>query len=400
MHVGVIASMKRGLEHFIYRELLVFAEQGFSISLFSTKYQPGLYNAKEEWALHRWHPLVVVLLQPYFFLRAPVRYLRLLQEALSTRALADFAVAWYFARAMAEVDVIYATFGDHKLFVGYFCQQIVHKPLAVMTRAYELYNNPNPRLFVRALSACNWIMTETEHNKELLTTQYAIDPSRIEVVRMNVDVDDYFPSEKFIVLIVAFFAERKGHEVLLRAIKQLALDNIEVWVVGDEGAESSIVDVPRLAAELGVDSQVAFFGKLGGNALKAVYRACDVFCLPSREDSDGVSEGFPAALAEAMAFGKPVITTRHVEIPRIIDEIVVDENDVQGLAQAIQQVYDSASLRQRLGKQNRRIAEHLFSSRNVVRTAEILQALAVQHTEPGTAQRGGPVSAAQNGEVR
>src|SRR5262249_8813138 len=152
-------------------------------------------------------------------------------------------------------------------------------------------------------------------------------PSRVEIVRYSVDTEDYRPARKFVVLIVGFFVERKGHDILFKAIKQLGLDNLEVWVVGGEGSEKA-VDVPGLATQLGVSLEVAFVGKLSGNALKAVYRACDVFCLPCRTEQNGVAEGFPNVLIEAMAFGKPVITTRHVEIPRIIKEIVVDENDV------------------------------------------------------------------------
>ena len=373
--------MKKGLELFVYRELLEFSAQGLAIRLFPTKYQPGLYNPREEWALQRWNPVKVLLLQPYFFLRAPIQYVRLLWEAVSLGGLVDFLLACYFARRMADVDVIYATFADHKLFVGYFCKQIAHKPLVVTVHAYELYQNPNPRLFLRALSACDQIITVTEYNKELLVRQYRIAPAKIEVVRISVDTNDYRPEKKFVVLIVGFFVERKGHEVLFQAIRHLTQDDIEVWVVGDEGAESA-VDVRGLAARWGVESQVAFFGKLSGNALKAVFRAADVFCLPCRRDSQGVSEGFPTVLAEAMAFGKPVITTRHVEIPRILDEIVVDENDAHGLAQAIQRVYQSAALRHQLGEKNRKIAEKLFSNRNAQRTASILRGLAKQSPKP------------------
>lgn len=318
----------------------------------------------------------MVLLQPFLAFRMPLKYLRLLSEAISTRALTDFILACYFSRHMADVDVIYATFGDHKLFVGYFCKQLLQKPLVVTIHAYELYQNPNPRLFQRALACCDQIITVTEHNREYLSSHYGIDAVAVEVVRCSVDTHEYRPERKFVVLIVGFFVERKGHEILFRALKELGQSDIEVWVVGDEGAEDKTVDVPAIASRLGVDHQVAFFGKLSGNALKAVYRACDVFCLPCRTDSYGVAEGFPVAIMEAMAFGKAVITTKHVEIPRIVKQIVIDENDVQGLADAIRQVYRSASLRDQLGVNNRRIAEKVFSARNAARASELLRRVA------------------------
>ncbi|MBN1966938.1 MAG: glycosyltransferase family 4 protein [Anaerolineae bacterium] len=377
MHIGVIASMKKGLEHFVYRELTIFSAQGARISLFPTKVGPGLYGAEPGWTLHRWSTLGVLLRQPLYFLRQPGLYLRLLREAFATRAFVDFVFAWYFAGAMADVDVIYATFGDHKLFIGYFCKQIVGKPLAVTIHAYELYQNPNPRLFLTALAACDQIITVTGYNKDLLAERFGIDPARIEVVRISVNLDDYVPEQKFVILIVAFFAERKGHEVLFRAVQQLGLDDVEVWVVGDTGTETRIVDPAALARQLGIERQVAFFGKLSKVALKAVYRECDVFCLPCHHDQDGVAEGFPTVLAEAMAFGKPVITTRHVEIPRVVEAVLVDELDVDGLAEAIRQVYEmTQDERRRLGARNRALAGQFFPTGNAERTAAILSRLA------------------------
>ncbi len=376
LRVAAIASMKQGLEHFVYGELMFLHAQGFAISLFPTKYHSGLYDPKDDWGVHYWKPWAIALSNVVGFLRAPLLYLRLLAEALSTRSLIDVLFAWDFVRAMDHADVIYATFGDHKLFIGYYCKRIIARPLVVKIHAYELYHNPNPGMFLRALSACDEITTVTEYNREYLADHFGIDPSAVHVVRLSIDTKQYRPEIKFVILIVGFFVERKGHSVLFQAVKALGRPDIEIWVVGDIGPDNFPTDVRALAAEIGVDGQVAFFGKQSGNALRALYRSCDVFCLPCHTDSRGGKEGFPTVLMEAMAMGKPVITTRHVEIPRIVDEILVDENDVQGLAQAIERTYQSVHLRQRLGEKGRRIAEQVFSPRNAERMAALLSGAA------------------------
>ena len=375
MRIGVFASMKKGLEHFIYREIQYLNQEGSDISLFPTKHNPGLYNPSPDWTVYRWSSVAVLAMQPLLALKFGGRYWSGFKQAVKFRSFIDFFLAAYFARSIVDtgVDVLYATFGDRKFFVAYFCKRLTGKPLAVTLHAYELYVNPNPRLFQHALSDCDQIITIGDHNRELIAREFGIDGDQIEIVRYSLDLDEYRPQEKFVVLIVGFFVYRKGHEVLFRAIQKLSRDDIEVWVVGGPGAEQVPVDVPGMVKEMGLESKVAFFGTLRGPALKAVYRECDVFCLPCRTEPEGVSEGFPNVLIEAMALGKPVITSRHVEIPRIIKEILVEENDVDGLASAIESAASSGALRERQGIENRRLAEQHFSSSNAAKTAEILR---------------------------
>lgn len=297
-------------------------------------------------------------------------------------AVVDFALANFFARHLGGVDVLYATFGDHKFFIAYFCKRLTGLPCVCTIHAYEIYQNPNPKMFARALQYCDQAITVSKYNFQQLKDRYGVEPHDLELVRCSIDTDEYRPQSKFRILIVGFFAERKGHEILFQALKKLGREDFEVWVVGSAGAEAVSVDVQGLCRQYGLESQVAFFGALSGTALKAVYHACDVFCLPCHFEQDGVGEGFPVVLIEAMASGKPVISTRHVEIPNVIRRVLVDEKDVDGLANALLQVHGSLELRAELARESRETACRYFSATNVNKTLEIMQRVIAGHRRP------------------
>ena len=124
-------------------------------------------------------------------------------------------------------------------------------------------------------------------------------------------------------------------------------------------------------------------GTQSGTALRALYQECDIFCLPSRTDGEGDQEGFPNVVAEAMAFGKPVISTRHAGIPEaIVDEALADENDVDQLAARLLKACDSVEWRQQLGQQNRQRVEAMYSPRNTDRLEAILRQYSKGVTRP------------------
>jgi len=373
LNVALITSMKYGLTQFIYRDICALADKGHRVRLFTLINRPGLFNPLPGWEVNSIVAWRLLLANAVCLFARPGVYLRLLRAAIETRTWSDLAIAVYFAPRLNDADVLYAYFGDHKLFVGYYCKELTGAPLVVTIRAYELYRNPNPAMFRRALAACDRIITITRHNARLLTERFGAPKDKIEIVRQIVDLDRYRDEPKIKILIVGFFAEKKGHDVLFRAIRQLERDDLEVWVVGHATATAVRVDCQAMVKRLGIESQVAFFGAQRDNALRALYRECDIFCLPSRPDRFGDHEGFPNVIAEAMAFGKPVVSTRHAGIPEAVDSLLVDENDVDQLADALAAACDSQQLRREVGAANRERAEQMFSPRNADKIEEILQ---------------------------
>lgn len=83
-----------------------------------------------------------------------------------------------------------------------------------------------------------------------------------------------------------------------------------------------------------------------------------------------------------MACGKPIITTRHTEIPRVVEQILVDEQNVPQLVEALERVYHSASLRKELGIRSRELAEEHFSPHNVTDRLNLFMSLVGEHVQP------------------
>jgi rhamnosyl/mannosyltransferase len=98
-----------------------------------------------------------------------------------------------------------------------------------------------------------------------------------------------------------------------------------------------------------------------------MYQACDIFVLPSVENS----EGFGIVQLEAMACGKPVITS---DLPTGVTYVnrdgvtglVVPKRNAHALANAIKVLLANPDLRQRLGEQARYRVEREFTVNGMV----------------------------------
>jgi len=104
---------------------------------------------------------------------------------------------------------------------------------------------------------------------------------------------------KKIVLFVGRLVYYKGLDRLIDAMR--GLDAV-LLIIGTGPLEKGL---RQKADSAGLAGRTVFLRETGDEELAAYYHACDVFCLPSIERS----EAFGIVQLEAMACGKPVVST-------------------------------------------------------------------------------------------
>ncbi|MCF6313097.1 MAG: glycosyltransferase [Verrucomicrobiales bacterium] len=96
---------------------------------------------------------------------------------------------------------------------------------------------------------------------------------------------------------------KKGIPMLLQAWAQLKLPDWQLTIAGNDEA-GHLAELKQQVQQLNITSTLTFTGPLYGEAKERAFQQAELFILPSH------SENFAIVIAEALAHGLPVITTR------------------------------------------------------------------------------------------
>lgn len=154
---------------------------------------------------------------------------------------------------------------------------------------------------------------------------------------------------KPVILFVGRLMREKGLFELVDALPAVLRERAcRLEIVGDGSAADA---VRGRVEELGIGAHVAFLGYCKGEELWRAYRGASLFVLPSW------SEGFPTVLAEAMAAGLPIITTRIQgmadHVAEGINGLFVPVRSPAALAAAMVRLLGNSALRARMSAANR-----------------------------------------------
>lgn len=193
-----------------------------------------------------------------------------------------------------------------------------------------------------------------------------IDKSCIEVIPLGVDlpegenINPRLPEQSLQILFLSRINPKKNLPILLSAIKKVISRHIPVTlrIAGkpDPGRENYEQELRTLVQQMGLGKLVTFLGFVEGDTKIAEFNKSHIFVLPSSD------ENFGLAVVEAMAHGLPVIISNQVALAEYVLNknagLVVDCKDIDGLADAIELVYQDEDLRLKMSQQARCLASH------------------------------------------
>jgi rhamnosyl/mannosyltransferase len=193
-----------------------------------------------------------------------------------------------------------------------------------------------------------------------LSSELAGHESKVEVIPFGIDqtrwevVPPPPPGGAPRAIFIDRLAAYKGLDILLRALERVPELRLDVVGAGPEGPR-----LRTLAQALAVHDRVRWYGEYPDEDLPRRMADADFLVLPSVT----IEEMFGLVVVEAMAAGRPVITTAlpsgvgEVKVPEVTG-LVVPLRDVGALAAALERLAHDPQLRRSMGEAGRkRVAE-------------------------------------------
>jgi glycosyltransferase involved in cell wall biosynthesis len=207
-------------------------------------------------------------------------------------------------------------------------------------------------------------------------------PAKCHVIHMGVDLPIKLSSRKrgvkkgFTLMCPANLLPVKGHTYLLQAVAALKTGGISCQLLL-AGQGPMLESLERQVDELKIQDRLKFLGQLPHSTLLQYYEnnRVDSVVIPSIDQGNGLHEGVPVTLLEAMAYKIPVIATTTGGIPELVTEgtgILVPPKDSDALATAIQRLIVDPVLRRRLALAGHQRVKEEFTIGSMVENLGLL----------------------------
>jgi glycosyltransferase involved in cell wall biosynthesis len=292
--------------------------------------------------------------------------------------------AFHLARRFEEerIEHIHAPWACGPATAAWVASRLTGIPFSFTCRAWDIY--PPDSALRDKLHDAAFVRSETQTNIKHLAATCNADTTKIHLTYNGVPLTAHAEAPvamqpPYRLLAMGRFVGKKGYEFLLHACKQLADDGVDFHLtLAGDGPRA--FQLKRLARNLGLDGRVSFPGFVSYDAVSGLFRAADIFIMPSVVHASGDRDGIPTVIMEALTHRVPVIATNVSGIPELIEDgvtgLLIPEKDPAAIARAALRLINDRPAALAMAERGRAKVRELFDpERNHKKVLELYQTL-------------------------
>jgi colanic acid/amylovoran biosynthesis glycosyltransferase len=342
---------------FIRREIAAVAANGMQIERFSIRScENELVDPADRLELERTRILLKAGIQQLFFgllrtvVTKPIGFCKALGWALKLSRSSERGILYHLAYLVeaavllgwfseANVEHVHAHFGTNSTTVALLCQVMGGPPYSFTVHGPEEFDQVMAIALPEKIKQAAFVVAISSFGRSQLYRWCSQEQwSKIHVVHCGVNHEfltqaENIPSTEARLVCVGRLCEQKGQLLLLDAVNQLVNRGLKfkLVLVGDGELR------PELEAaidRMGLHDSVEILGWASSLEVRRQILAARALVLPS------FAEGLPVVIMEALALGRPVISTYVAGIPELVEDKVcgwlVSPGSVEALVEAMQ----------------------------------------------------------------
>ena len=259
---------------------------------------------------------------------------------------------------------VHVHFGTNPASVAYLCRMLGGPPYSFTVHGPEEFDKPWTLSLTEKIEDAAFVVAISSFGRSQLYRLCSLEHwPKIKIVRCGVDqgfIDANPPpiADSARLVCVGRLCEQKGQLLLVQAAARLRDEGValELILVGDGDMRP---DVEALIRERQLEDVVKITGWAAGSEVRKYLSSSRALVLPS------FAEGLPVVIMEALALGRPVLTTYIAGIPELVEPNrcgwLVPAGSVDALVDAMKEALTTPVSRlTELGEEGRRrvLASH------------------------------------------
>ena len=276
-----------------------------------------------------------------------------------------------------EARHLHAHFATEPTDIARLLSRFSGRPYSFAGHATDVFQDPDA--LRENLAGAKFMVTDCEYNRRHIASVAPEHAHKVSVLILGTDLERFRRMTPYLaegpVVAVGRLVPKKGFADLIAAAArpEACLDGREVLIVG-EGPQR-----PELERQIAASrAPVRLLGAQGNDSIRELLERAAIFALPCIVGPDGDRDSMPVALKEAMALELPVVGTREVGLPELIDSDrgrLVPPTDPPALALALGELLGMpAGERVAMGRAGRAFVEaHCDQRRQAERLLELIE---------------------------